>query len=319
MKNDKEEKLSRLAPSALRKLVSLLQEGELIAFPTETVYALAGDARNLCAVKKIFALKKRPLYQPLSVLLPQGYDLNAWASGVPAIAEQLADCFWPGPLTLILNKNTSVLSELVGGQAKIGLRVPDHPIAQAILHAFSGGLAAPSANRSTHLSPTQAEHVREEFGGQLANIVEGGTCSIGIESTIVDVTATIPRIVRVGAISEEAIQNVIHCRLINDCPVSHRKGRIVLQQLKAEELQSAILDYLNQGKSVTVLARYASTLNQKNLIWIEMPKEAADYARVLYTHLHEIEQNLTDEVLVEALPSHGGWAGVRTVLERLVN
>ena len=306
-----------LAPSQLKEIVTVLQNGGVIAFPTETVYALAGDARSVSAVKKIFKLKNRPLHQPLSVLLAQNYDLNEWANEVSPIAKQLANYFWPGPLTLILNKNESISAELTGGQAKIGLRVPDHPIAQAILKAFAGGLAAPSANRSTHLSPTQADHVRQEFGDKLDMIIEGGMCSIGIESTIVDVTTTAPRILRLGAISQVEIEDVIHCS-IKDFSVSMRSQgtRLPFQQIQADKLKTVILSYLDQGKSVTVLARHPSILRHKNLFWINMPKEASDYAGVLYQYLREAEQNSTDKILVESVPMNEAWSGIRAILAR---
>jgi L-threonylcarbamoyladenylate synthase len=306
-----------LSKAQLAESIALLQAGGVIAFPTETVYALAGDARNLSTIKRIFTLKNRPLQQPLSVLLPLDYDFSTWVSEVSPVARQLAANFWPGPLTLIMNKHESVLAELTGGQAKIGLRVPDHPVAQALLHAFAGGLAAPSANRSCYLSPTQASHVHVEFGDQLDSIIDGGACIIGIESTIVDVTTTPPRLVRVGAISPKSIQKVINCDLFNISPHSNQNRKFALQQIPGQKLEAVILGYLNQGKSVSVLARRASVLNHERLHWIAMPKQATKYAQVLYQHLHEIAQNLTDEILIEALPFHEeAWAGIRSVIEK---
>lgn len=298
----------------LEALVASLREGGVIAFPTETVYALAGDARNVSTLKKIFKLKNRPLNQPLSVLLAQNYDLNAWADEISPVAKQLADYFWPGPLTLILNKNESIARELTGGHAKIGLRVPDHPLAQAILKAFDGGLAAPSANRSNHFSPTHVEHVRQAFGEQLDGILDGGACSIGIESTIVDVSSTIPKLLRLGAIAQEKIQRVIHCELIMDPSASTRRSSLIFQQIQTDELKKVVFGYINQGKSVTVLARHPSMLNHKNLLWITMPKEAPDYAHVLYKHLREAEQNSSDKILVESVATSEAWSGIRRIL-----
>lgn len=233
----------------LKNFVVSLQKGGVIAFPTETVYALAGDARNLSTVKRIFKLKGRPLTQPLSVLLPQNYNLEAWASDVPAVARQLADYFWPGPLTLIFNKNESVLSELTGGGSKVGLRVPNHPIALSLLQIFNNGLAAPSANRSRHLSPTEAVHVKKVFGDELDGIIDGGMCSIGIESTIVDVSSAIPRILRLGAISQEAIQSVITSEILNDSSVFGRI-QLPLRQIEPNKLEYVARNYLNQIKSI---------------------------------------------------------------------
>ncbi|WP_218813915.1 L-threonylcarbamoyladenylate synthase [Rickettsiella endosymbiont of Dermanyssus gallinae] len=307
------EKINLMSEGQLQKLVFSLQQGGVIAFPTETVYALAGDARSLSAIKRIFRLKARPLTQPLSVLLPQNHDLAEWANDVSPLAQRLADYFWPGPLTLIFNKKASVLSELSGGGSKVGLRVPDHPVAQSILQAFAGGLAAPSANRSAHLSPTQATHVRQAFADELDAIVDGGACSIGIESTIVDVSSDSPRILRLGAISQEAIQRVIGSELVADSSVLGRI-RLPLRQIERDELENSVHHYLNQGKSITVLARQPARVSHTNLIWITMPEEASDYGRVLYQHLHEAEKNSTTQILIESLPQNEAWAGIHALL-----
>ncbi len=205
-----------LAAAKLKNIVTLLQGGGVVALPTETVYALAGDARNLSVIKRIFELKKRPLHQPLSVLLPQNYDILAWTDQVNSIARRLIDYFWPGPLTLVFRKNKSVLSELVGGRETIGLRVPDHSIAQAILRALACGLAAPSANLYTQCSPTNVDHVRQVFSEQIDTIIDGGPCAVGIASTIVDVTKSIPRILRLGAILKKDLQCVVDSEFVED-------------------------------------------------------------------------------------------------------
>ena len=305
-----------LCKHQLKKIVSSLKEGQIIAFPTETVYALAGDARNLSTIKRIFKLKNRPLNQPLSVLLPENPKLETWADDVSPMGQRLASYFWPGPLTLILNKKPSVFMELTGGQAKIGLRVPDHAIAQSLLKAFAGGLAAPSANRSSHFSPTQAIHVQEEFGEQLEVIVDGGACPIGVESTIVDVSAMTPKILRLGAISQREIENIINCEIILDLQVSTSHIGLACQQITPVGLQEVVYNYLNQGKSVTVLARHSVTMTHENLFWITMPSDANLYGQVLYKHLREAEQNSTDKILIEAVPASESWSGIQTVLEK---
>jgi L-threonylcarbamoyladenylate synthase len=304
-----------LAPSRLKELTKLLKKGELIAFPTETVYALAGDARSLTAIQQLFKLKNRPLHQALSVLLAENSDLALWADSIPASARRLAHHFWPGPLTLILNKNESVLPELVGGGTKIGLRVPDHAIAQAILKAFGSGLAAPSANRTAQLSPTHAQHVHQEFSGQGIHVVDGAICSIGIESTIVDVTTTVPRIIRLGAISQEEIQKVIACEMLGALPTI-LGVRAQLQHVASNELKTLVAKYLHQGKTVTVLARHAAPLVHQNLLWLLMPQDVYDYSRVLYHQLRVVKQNASDKILVESLPQHAAWTGIRTILAK---
>lgn len=297
--------------------VELLKEGKLIAFPTETVYALAGDARNLAAVQQIFALKKRPISQALSVLLANAQSMGKWAREIPLVAEKLAQHFWPGPLTLILHKEKSVLTALTGGQDKIGLRVPDHPIAQAILNSFDSGLAAPSANRSSHLSPTQIEHVRQEFDNEIELIIDGGPCTVGIESTIIDVTFAIPRIIRLGAISLEQLKSITTYE-IEEFTLSHSlsKKKSLLKQVSKQELAFIIDSYLNQNKTLTVFGLGPPKKKYKNLTWIRMPNDATQYGQVLYKYLHEAEQHVNDAILVESVPRLKAWTGVQAILDK---
>ena len=304
------------AEKQLQSLVTSLRGGGIIAFPTETVYALAGDARNLSAIKRIFRLKNRPLNQALSVLLPDSVYITEWASDISPLAKRLADCFWPGPMTLIFNKKASVLAELTGGADKVGLRVPDHPFAQSLLRAFGGGLAAPSANRSKQLSSTRATQVRQAFGDELDAIIDAGPCLIGIESTIVDVSETIPRILRLGAISQEAIERVIKSELLNDPAKIEHNGSSRIKQIAWADLKNVVCSYLNQGESVTVLAQQLANVSHPNLFWISMPEEVSDYARMLYHHLHEAEKNSTNQILIESLPQNTIWAGIQARLAR---
>ncbi|MEN9450609.1 MAG: Sua5/YciO/YrdC/YwlC family protein [Pseudomonadota bacterium] len=300
----------------LSEAIKLLKKGKLIVFPTETVYALAGDARNLVAIEQIFALKQRPLNQPLSVLLGKEHSIDRWACDIPPIAEKLAQHFWPGPLTLILHKQKTVLAALTGGQDKIGLRVPDHPIAQAILKSFGSGLAAPSANRSAHLSPTQIEHVREEFDNRIELIFDGGPCSIGIESTIIDVTFDVPRILRLGAISLEQLQSITHYE-IDKSILSHRLSKKpLLKQVSKQELECIIDAYLNQNKILTVLGLGPAKKKYENLTWICMPNDASQYGQMLYKYLHEAEQLVSDEILVESVPKLKAWTGIQSILDK---
>lgn len=296
--------------------VKLLKEGKLVVFPTETVYALAGDARNLAAVQQIFALKERPTNQALSVLLAKEHSLDKWARDIPLVAEKLAQHFWPGPLTLILHKEKSVLTALTGGQDKIGLRVPDHPIAQAILNSFGSGLAAPSANRSSHLSPTQIEHVRQEFDNELELIIGGGPCAIGIESTIIDVTFDIPRILRLGAISLEQLKSITTYE-IEEFTLSHcLSKKPLLKQVPKHELEFIINNYLNHHKTLIVLGLGSTKKKYKNLTWIRMPKDASQYAQVLYKYLHEAKQHVNDAILVESVPRLKAWTGIQAILDK---
>ena len=189
------------------RAVELLRAGELVAFPTETVYGLGADASSPAAVAKIFAAKGRPADHPLIVHLAGHDAVDHWAEEVPAVAWELMETFWPGPLTLILKKQAWVPSTVTGGQDTVGLRVPGHPVALELLRRFAAvagehaGIAAPSANRFGRISPTTAAHVQEELGDRVSLILDGGPCAVGIESTIVDCSRGEPVVLRPGHIS----------------------------------------------------------------------------------------------------------------------
>jgi len=198
---------------AIARAVDVLRRGGLVAMPTETVYGLAGDARNDAAVLAIFAAKGRPADHPVIVHASDAARPDKWARDAPRAARALAAAFWPGPLTLVLKRSSRVSDLITGGQDTVGLRAPAHPWAQALLRKFRGGLAAPSANRYGRISPTRAEHVAADLGvapdGAVDLILDGGACPVGIESTIVDLSGDTPRLLRPGAISREQIESVL--------------------------------------------------------------------------------------------------------------
>ncbi len=187
----------------------LLKEGKLVAMPTETVYGLAADAANGKALERLFEAKGRPKSHPVIVHIASAEQLKDWVLNVPPLAEQLAERFWPGPLTLILPKQPHVLMQVTGGQQTVAIRVPEHPLALELLREFGGGLAAPSANRFGKLSPTRAQDVQAEFGDAVSYILDGGPCRVGIESTILDLSSDHPRILRPGMISGEDLKPYI--------------------------------------------------------------------------------------------------------------
>lgn len=208
--------LSSTTPESIRIAASSLMRGNLVAFPTETVYGLGADAVNKSAVARIYQTKARPSNHPLIVHIATSNNLVKWARDIPDNAFKLADTFWPGPLTLILSKTNIAKNFITGGQEKIGIRIPSHPVALALLKEFEkqGGLgvAAPSANRFGAVSPTTAEDVHSELGEYLSHsdvILDGGKCDIGIESTIVDFTQNKPTILRPGKISKEIINEIL--------------------------------------------------------------------------------------------------------------
>lgn len=187
----------------------ILAEGGLVAFVTETVYGLGADAANSRAVEKLFRVKGRPAWHPLIVHLPNTEALDAWASDVAADARRLAERFWPGPLTLVVRKRPHVLEAVTGGQSTVAVRVPSHPLARRLLEAFRGGIAAPSANRFGRVSPTTADHVRQDLGSDFDAVLDGGPCPIGVESTIVDGTSGRIRILRQGGLPQEALEEAL--------------------------------------------------------------------------------------------------------------
>ena len=189
--------------------VAVLREGGLVAFPTETVYGLGCDAENVDALHRLYAVKQRPPGHPVIVHLPVAEALDDWSRDLAHAARTLADECWPGPLTLIVRRTPGVSDLITGGQNTVGLRVPAHPLALRVLRAFGGALAAPSANRFGHVSPTTAAHVRAEFGAAVPVVLDGGPCDVGIESTIVDVSVEPARILRPGAIGSDEIAKAL--------------------------------------------------------------------------------------------------------------
>ena len=194
---------------AIVKAVELLKQGRLVAFPTETVYGLGADASNSNAVKQIFAAKGRPENHPLIVHIGSIEQLNDWALSIPSAALRLAKRFWPGPLTIILKKRPEVPLAVTGGQDTVALRIPNNPVALSLLKSFGGGIAAPSANRFKHISPTSARHVLEELGSEVDLILDGGSCSVGVESTIIDLSGSQPRLLRPGHITITELEAVL--------------------------------------------------------------------------------------------------------------
>jgi L-threonylcarbamoyladenylate synthase len=196
-------------PDNLRRAAALIRGGEVVAFPTETVYGLGADATNAVAVAKLFEIKARPSFDPLIVHLAAKEDLPAVAASVPESARFLVERFWPGPLTLVLPKTARVPDIVTAGLPSVAVRVPDHPVALELLRASGRPIAAPSANRFGRVSPTTAEHVAEQLGDSLPLILDGGPCRVGIESTVISFLTTPPRLLRPGGIALEALREVV--------------------------------------------------------------------------------------------------------------
>ena len=308
------------------RAAALLRAGELVAFPTETVYGLGADARNPLAIAKIFAAKGRPVDHPLIVHLPDASHLERWAIDIPEVARKLAAAFWPGPLTLILKRHPSVPNAVTGGQDTVGLRVPNHPLALQLLREFDGGVAAPSANRFGHVSPTTAAHVREELGDAVAMIIDGGACAVGIESTILDLSGGEPRILRPGMLDAAAIGAILgylpefggaqNAPRVSGSLEAHYAPRTPLRLVAVAELAEAASQALGAGRRVAVLADQPVDLSDENLAWCPASADPAQFAHDLYARLRELDAMGCDLLLVAAPPVDEAWRAVTDRLRR---
>lgn len=310
---------------AIELAADLLRQGKLVAFPTETVYGLGADAANPEAVKRIFKAKGRPADHPLIVHIADAGNLTDWAESIPENALRLAAEFWPGPLTLILNKKPEVPLEVTGGQSTIALRIPGHPVALRLLQAFGGGIAAPSANRFCRISPTQAAHVAEELGDAVDLILDGGSCQVGVESTIVDFSGARPALVRPGQITRMELEEFLQMELMTR-PQSairapgmmelHYAPATVSMLCRAGELNGIVQDMIKAKKRAGILA-YSQKITENNLLnVICMPRHADDYAQVLYSALRELDRLQPDIILVEQPPSTDAWGAINDRLAK---
>ncbi|MGK7295401.1 MAG: L-threonylcarbamoyladenylate synthase [Candidatus Wenzhouxiangella sp. M2_3B_020] len=310
--------------SDLARAAGMLRAGKLVAFPTETVYGLGADACDVEAVEAIFRVKGRPSEHPVIVHLPDERAMDDWADAVPAAARQLARAFWPGPLTLVLPRAGGVDDVITGGQETVGLRVPGNPVARRLLEIFGGALAAPSANRFGHLSPTTAEHVLAEFGDEVAAVVDGGPCSVGLESTIVAATGDRLRLLRPGMISTERIEAVVGepveaaddeaPRTSGRLP-SHYSPRTPVVLVTADEMAGELERARKKGMQVVVLSRETG-IEADAANWTPMPLRPEDYARALYAELHRADGAGCDRIIVERPPEGREWDAVRDRLSR---
>ncbi len=318
-------------PSEIERAAAILRAGGLVAFPTETVYGLGADASNPAAVAKIFAAKGRPQNHPLIVHLADAAQLPLWAAEIPQSAHKLAAAFWPGPLTLVLRRAKGVSDSVTGGQGTVGLRVPGHPAALELLRAFAGaaggrsysGVAAPSANKFGRISPTTAGHVRAELGESIDQVLDGGECEVGIESTIIDLSRGRAVLLRPGQITPAQIAAVIGTEVepadaaaprAPGALDSHYAPRTPLHVVPAAELLARLAAM--RTKKLAVLARAEAPEGLHEVYWQEAPRAVAPYAHQLYASLRRLDALGCDAILVEAPPSVPEWQGVNDRLAR---
>ncbi len=316
-----------------------LEAGQLVAFPTETVYGLGADAENPTAVANIYAAKGRPANHPVIVHLAPEADISYWAKNIPAVAHQLIKAFWPGPLTLILKRADHIPDAVSGGQDSIGLRCPSHPVAQTLLRAFKngkGGVAAPSANKFGHVSPTTAQHVLDEFeqetrvGGLIAAVLDGGQSEVGIESTILDLTRldTLgPVLLRPGHISASHLAQVLGADpAMPDAAAPRASGTLDAHYapntpvvlIDAENLDLCVQQLLAANRSVALMSyqKHDISLSKGLLAWCQVKADPVAYAHDLYADLRELDLAHADIILVESLPQDTAWQGVNDRLQR---
>lgn len=343
--------IAAITPASLDQAARLLCAGELVGIPTETVYGLAADAANPQAVARIFAVKGRPSHHPVIVHVRSAADLATWAVDIPACVYRLAQAFWPGPLTFILRRAAHVADAVTGGQDTVGLRCPAHPGAQAVLRAFaaaggSGALAAPSANRYGRISPTTAAHVAAEFGDDVPLVLDGGTCDVGIESTILDLSRGRPVLLRPGHIGADALQAVLGeavwlpdgrgaaeptATALSQAPgpaaplaatprvsgalAAHYAPRTPLSLLPADGLRREAREMLDKGLPIGVWSQDAMPADPR-LLWRPAPRDAVAFARDLYAVLREFDAAELAHIFVEMPPDTAQWTAVRDRLGR---
>ncbi len=287
----------------------MLRAGGLVAFPTETVYGLGADAANPEALRKLYAVKGRPPRHPVIVHLAVAEQVDDWADDVPEAARVLASTFWPGPLTMVLRRSARVVDEVTGGRDTVGLRVPAAPLALELLAEFGGGLAAPSANRFGHVSPTTAEAVRADLGADVDEVLDGGPCSVGVESTIVELVGAEPVLLRPGGVSVEQLEAALTRPIARaDGPSrapgmlpSHYAPRALVEIVDPDEVDERAAVLRTRGKKVVTL----------------LPShDLDDDARRLYTRLRAADDDGADVVLAVLPADEGIGAAIRDRLRK---
>ena len=322
--------LSKCSAEAIVDAAANLLAGNLVAFPTETVYGLGADACNADAVARIYAAKGRPADHPLIVHVASMDALGDWADDVPGFAISLARSFWPGPMTLIVNRSELAGDFVTGGQNTVGVRVPDHPVALGLLEAFARaggkGVAAPSANRFGNVSPTTAQAVAVELGDYLSDsdqIVDGGACDVGVESTIIDCTGDAPRILRPGAITAEMIEESTGLTVgvsASASDTSAREEQIRVSGSLESHYAPAATVLLDQspvaGQGFIAMADMATPVG---VVRLAAPASHEECARVLYASLRAADEKGLTSVVVAQPVGDGIAIAIRDRLKRSAN
>ena len=320
-----------LFDQAVARAAALLRDGQVVALPTETVYGLAANAWNAAAVRRIFQVKERPAENPIIVHVASLEMARRCVAAWPAPARRLAAAFWPGPLTLVLPRAQAIPPPVTAGGATVGVRWPSHPFMQAVIRACGFPLAAPSANRSTELSPTTAEHVRKSLGGRIPLIVDGGPARVGLESSVLDLASLPPRLLRPGMISAASLRAVLGqdglataagadavLRSPGLLPrhYSPRAKLAVLHWRDEADLASRISRLGVAPEKTHILTHSGAPLRQQFGRVALIPPNAAAWARALYAELHRCDEAGAELIVVEAPPAGEAWRAIADRLER---
>jgi len=333
------ERLDGSRPADLDRASRLLRAGALVAIPTETVYGLAALARDPLAVRGIYAAKGRPSTNPLIVHTHNLESARALTSWWPPLASALAGAFWPGPLTLVLPRADDVPDEVTAGGDTVAIRVPDHPVARALLEKLDAPLAAPSANRSEHVSPTTAAHVLADLDGRIDAVVDGGACGFGIESTVLQLSQAGPRLLRAGAIARDKLERLIgpiaagasperfsKSVLVQASPGQHRRHYAPAGLLRLcvgpelprvlGELGAIAQETLAEAPRLGALLCGHETPDPANALVVRLPGDAEIYARHLYAAMRALEDASCAAIAIEEVPAGVAWDAVRDRLMR---
>lgn len=322
----------------IQRAVRHLRDGQLVGIPTETVYGLAADAKNESAIEALFKAKGRPSSHPVIVHIANMSKLSEWAENVPPEALELGTKFWPGPLTMVLRKKEEISKKITGGQDTLAIRVPRHPITRKLLEDFGGGLVAPSANKFGRISPTRAQDVLNEFGDEISYVLEGGPCTVGIESTIVDLSCGGARVLRPGMISREEIEETLSLLMEPSIGIStpdstdndgtlirapgllksHYAPRTPLHLVSPERLNSTVMRLQSEGKRIAVMSFQAAPeigVNRET-VWLEVETDPISFARDLYMNMRRLDGYNCDIILAEETPEADEWLGIIDRLKR---
>lgn len=315
--------------AAIERAVQVLRDGGLVAIPTETVYGLAADADSEPAVRALFAAKGRPADHPVIVHIEGAESLNEWARDIPDTAHALARAFWPGPLTLVLKRTARAKDIVTGGQDTVGVRSPSHPWMRAVLRAFGGALAAPSANSFGRVSPTTAQHVLNDLGvkprGKIDLILDAGASPVGIESTIVDLSGDAPALLRPGSISREQLRHALGRHIVDAGSFAprasgrldkHYAPRTPLAVMPADEVAETLAVASNERLAVLAPLHMFENCRADVTLAIAAADHADEYARSLYANLHRLDNSGADRLVIAAPPTGPHWEAIHDRLRR---